>query len=210
MTRPRQDIERKGRQHAMRVLLAAVVWLAVVPSLAWATGWLDYELELDDGYAIVRANAFDVMLTHNETVLISHHDFPQIGPITQYAQQQGHALFVQTAGWSPRHLFEGDTFKEVDLTQQFYFIVTGETPAIEGPLNDAAFNAHPLVVASAPLSWGRPKNPHVWRPLLGTLVFVALSIPILYMKYALVTVPVTLLLIGLLVRRRKVRKRSAV
>ena len=193
----------------MRVLLAVVAGLGVVPSFAWATGWLDYELDLDHGYSIVRANAFDIMLTHHEAILISHYDFPQIGPITDYVQQ-GSTLFVRAAGWSARHLFEGDMFKEVDRTQQFYFIVTGETPTIEGPLNDAAFHAHPLVVASAPIAWRRPQNPHVWRPLLGTLLFVALSIPIVCMKYALVTVPVTLLLIGLLVRRRKARKRSAV
>lgn len=209
MKRLRQDIEYREKRHTMRVLLAAaVVWLGIAPSLAWATGWHDFELELDDGYAIVRANVFDVMLTHDKAILISHHDFPQIGPITQYAQQ-GHTLFVRAAGWRARHLFEGDTFKEMDLTQHFYFVVTGEPPSIEGPLNDTAFNAHQLVVASAPIRWLRPKNPQFWRPLLGTLAFVALAIPMLYVKYALVTVPVTLLLIGLLIMRRKARKRSA-
>ena len=191
----------------MRVLLAAVL-LSMVPARASASGWHDYKLALEQGYAIVRANAFDVMLTRNDAIVISHDDFPQIGPITHYAQQ-GKTLFVRAAGWRARHLFDGDTFKEVDTTQRFYFIVTGETPSVEGPLNEATFNAHNLVMASSPIPWIYPKNPHFWRPLCGDLAFVALSIPLLYVKYALGTVPVTLLLIGLLVRRQKMRKRSA-
>lgn len=185
-------LRRMKQSQVMPVLLATVL-LGIIPARASASGWHDYELGLEHGYAIDRVNTFDVMLTRSDAILVSHHDFPQIGPITHYAQK-GKTLFVRAAGWRARQLFEGDMFKEADLTQHFYFVVTDEPPSIEGPLSEAAFNAHALVTARPPQSpWTKPKNPHFWKPFMGDMAFVVLAIPILCVKYTLGTVPVTLL-----------------
>jgi len=183
------------------VILAAAL-LGMFPLAAEATGWLDYELKLERGFSIVRANAFDIVLTRDNVILISQNDFPQIGPITDYVQK-GTTLFVRAAGWTKRNKFKGDEFKNVDLSQRYYFIVTGDAPSVEGPLSEQAFNAHKLVTNASPIQWVRPKNPHVLRPLIGSLIFIGLAIPLLYLKYAFVTVPLTLLLVGVLIMRRK-------
>lgn len=174
--------------------LSLIFIILLDPISAWATGWNDYELPLQGGYSIFRANSLEVTLLRDRRTIVSHFDFPEIGPITDYFQD-GDTIFLRTAGAKDRKLFDGDTFKDVDLTKTFYFVVTGSDPTVYGPLNEQHFLAHELVRYKLPINWQIPRNPNFWTPLFGASLFIIIAIPMLYIKFWYVTLPVTSLLV---------------
>lgn len=175
----------------MHILFTFV--LIFCTSVASASGWHDYNLEIGDGYSIFKANSFDVNLAKNMSILVSNHRFDEIGPITHYYKDNQH-IFLKTTGWRYRDLFDGDTFKEIDRTKEYYFIASVSESNIKGPLSNKAFSMETEVTEKENINWVVPKNPNFWTPLLGTLLFILVGLAFSYLKYWFVTVPVTLLI----------------
>ena len=179
----------------------------IYSSSSSATGWNDYNLELGDGYSISRANAFDVYLTKSSKIVVSNYNFDEIGPITYYYKNPRN-IFIQTAGRKFRNLFDGDTFREIDRSKEFYFIVALSDGKIKGPLSRIEFDGANEVTAVVDLKWVSPQNPNFWEPLAGSLMFLCIAIIAWYAKYWFVTVPVTIALVYIFARRSKQRRNS--
>lgn len=205
MKRPPSHPLSRSLHAEVRKLLAGL--LLLYGGAVAATGWLDYELDIGNGYGIFRPSALDVSLVRNHTIIVSHSSFSEIGPIVGYFNNQSH-IFLRAIGWKPRSSFPQDDFKEIDSSKEFYFVVRIKDGEVTGPLSQNAFVQNPAVAASGGFEWIRPKNPNFWLPLLGTLYFILLSIPILYVLYWYVSLPVTVLTIYCLVRWRKARRKK--
>lgn len=177
--------------------LLALTIAALISSLASAQGWSDYSLDIGDGYQIVRANHIDVMLCRDSAIVIHRDKGPNLGPIVGYAKTPTHIL-TKHAGTAPRNLFEGDNFLEVDATKTFYCIVPKGSEDGYGPYSEADFYARPELAGITQVEWIAPHNPNIIAPLLGTLFFLAISIPILVVGKPLIGIPLLLLLLLLL------------
>jgi len=179
------------RSKLLRTAFVLFFYLLCASNL-FATGWLDYKLDIGDGYSILRANSFDVMLLKNGESIISNHEYDSIGPITHYFKDSNH-IFLKTAGWRFRNLFKGDQFKKIDSSKEYFFVVEITDGEISGPLTRAEFLDNDVVVRAGNIDWARPRNPSFWHPVLGFLLFVLLSIPLMYVKYWYTTMPATAL-----------------
>ena len=105
------------KPHHSLLVFAIVAYLA---SAVQASSWNDYKLAIDPAYNIYRNNSLDVCLGRNSGLLIYvPDDHPQSSPIVDYSVTPTH-IFLRTLGRSPRNLFEGDTFEEVDLSKEFF------------------------------------------------------------------------------------------
>jgi hypothetical protein len=149
--------------------------LASLGNSASASGWSDYELPIDPGYKIVRCNSLDVCLGHDDGLLIYVPDnYENTGPIVGYSVTHSHIL-LHTLGRTPRKLFEGDTFENVDPSQEYYFVFCKSNDQLDGPYSLTEFNSHAVVREIGELEWTQPANPNVVLPLAGGLLFLAIS-----------------------------------
>ena len=159
-------------------------------SLCFASGWNDFDLDIGDGYQIVRCNSLDVLLRKtNGPLLINPDEYNKVGPIVRYINTPDY-IFTMNYGKKIRNLFEGDTFQDVDSEQSYFFILKKGNDEITGPLSQQEFETRPEVAALMPISWQVPKNPNFWLPFFGMVIFIAISIPILAIKYFWITIPV--------------------
>lgn len=176
-------------------------------SICNATGWNDYSLDIGDGYTVFRANSLDISIGKANGRLILHHaDYENVGPVIRYIITPEHIL-TKNYGRKNRNLFEGDTFQEVDTSQEYYFIISKKSDMVTGPLSEDQFVKRQEVSSLDSLDWKKPKNPNFLIPLLGSLMFIIIIIPILLVKYFWITVPVfigVVLLIRYLMRNLKV------
>lgn len=186
----------------MKASIAAMLLLFSIAG--HASGWHDFELDIGEGYSIFRANTFDISLSRNGQIIVSHYDFNEIGPIVGYFKNSAHIL-LKAAGWKPRKLFPNDDFKDIDFSKSLYFVVRVQDGKVEGPLSEEEFDKNPSVIAIGNFEWTKPKNPNFWLPVLGTLFFILVSIPILYVKYWHISVPITVLIGYWWMRRYKTR-----
>lgn len=141
---------------------------------ASAAGWHDYELPIDPGFKIVRANELNVVLCHHDRTVLAPRSHVGVGPICAYAVTPTH-IFSRHYGRSPRNLFAGDTYENVDTTKHFFFVTIKSGAEVEGPFDEQAFLNHSAVKAVAPIQWIEPKNPNIAAPLFGSLYFLAVS-----------------------------------
>ncbi len=155
-------------------LLTLILVLLSTPA-AFASGWNDYQLEIDPGFKIFRANSLDVALGRsNGLVILSPRDHPGVGPINAYCVTPTHIL-TRHHGRAPRNLFAGDSFENVDTTKQFFFVTAKADESVAGPFDEQTFLSQPAVQAVDPVPWVAPSNPNVARPLMGSLRFVVIS-----------------------------------
>lgn len=171
--------------------------LLFFPLVGNSSGWNDYSLDLGEGFRIIRANSFDKGLDGPNQIHIFHRNYPKIGPLVGYYKDPNY-IFVKTIGWKYRNLFEGDTFKEGDPSKEYYFIVNILDSSINGPLIGQQFNIEANNIGFSSIDWMDSKNPNFWTPLIGTLMFLAISLPILYVKYWFYTLPISAVLIFLI------------
>ena len=151
-----------------------------------ASGWNDYILDIGDGYKIVRASSFEVCLDKGGPI------HPEIfsGPLCRYITTPKY-IFTMNRDISP-------------LNRESYFVVTKGPDEVVGPLSSADFAKRPEVASLGPLDWKSPRNPNFWAPLLGSLLFLVLAIPILAIKFFWIVIPVVVAILVLRnVRRRR-------
>ena len=171
------------------------------------SGWNDYNLDIGDGYSIFRANTFEVVLAHNIEIIVSNHKYSEIGPITHY-YKNGESIFLKTAGWEFRNRFKGASFKNIDRTKDYYFIVNIESKKIKGPFKLPEFNQNIEVKMATDFKWIEPKNPNFWTPLLGNIYFILLSILILPIKVWYISIPIIIVVCWIAYWRFKQKRRS--
>lgn len=175
-------------------------------SICSAQGWRDYSLDIGDGYHIFRANSMDVCIGKTDgSLILSPRDYNNVGPLYRYLTTPEHIL-TTNHGRTPRDAFEGDEFEEIDSSQKFYFVIFKENDEVIGPLSETDFLRQPEVAGLGSLDWKTPKNPDFWLPISGSLIFIAISIPILAVIYWWITIPLFIGLIFLIrdiIRRRK-------
>jgi hypothetical protein len=218
----------------MRYVLTVIIAFLVVafcPGLASAQGWNDYQLQVDPGFEIVRANSLDVDLCRSGGSLVYFHgDFPGVGPISGYVVTPTH-IFTRHQGRVPRNLFAGDTFENVDPSKTFYFVVdkaAANTPGkfgfgskvtidgvpqddgrpkdVFGPFDEQTFLRQLAVQASVPITWIEPSNPNVVTPIAGSLMFLAISAVVLGWPILLI---ILVVVVGYVLWRRRSRGRAA-
>lgn len=164
--------------------------LLLFPIVCWGSGWNDYLLDIGDGYRIIKANSFEKGLEGPNRISVFPYNYAEIGPLTHYHKDSKY-IFLKFLGRKDRNLFEGDTFKQQDSTKKYYFIVTAKDGAILGPLDSEIFGSELKRIKYESVNWISPKNPNFWRPLLGSLMFLGLAIPILFFKFWYLTFPVS-------------------
>jgi hypothetical protein len=172
---------------------------------ASAAGWHDYELPIDPDFKIVRANELDVVLCHHDRTVLAPRSHVGVGPICAYAVTPTY-IFSRHYGRSPRNLFAGDTYENVDMTRHFFFVTIKSGADVQGPFDEQAFLNHSAVKAVAPIQWIEPKNPNIAAPLLGSFYFLAVSV--LVLGWPVLVVVVAVVAISIAVRRLLCRSRG--
>lgn len=155
---------------ARSVLALTITFAFFASSSVFATGWNDYELDIGGGFHIVRCNTLDVCLADSSNQLIYHpQKFDSSGPINAYSVSPN-AILLRTYGRTPRNLFAGDTFENVDTTKEYFFVYDRSTQSLPNPLsaND------PLLVGFGSINWTPPKNPNPTFSFAATFVLLAI------------------------------------
>ncbi len=129
-------------------------------------------------------------------MIITPMDYEGVGPIVGYAMTP-EFIFTKHAGRSSGKHPSGVTYEEVDRSREFFFLVAKKDNAVTGPLTKREFEGHPLVKKGSAISWTKPRNPNIVRPLLGSAMFLLVAIPILAVKYWWVSLPVLFVLLSL-------------
>lgn len=175
-------------------------------SVCLAQGWNDYELDIGDGYHVFRTDSLRVGIDKDRHPLLSPDMYDNVGPLRRHLATPKH-IFAMSVGRKPRNLFSGDKFQDIDPTKEFYFIITKGTEAVVGPLSKEDFAKRPEVVSLGQLDWKTPRNPSFWIPLLGTIFFIVLSIPMLAIKFFWIIIPIVVAI--LVLRNAKWRREEA-
>ena len=182
-------------------ILPIIILVLLTCSIALATGWHDYILEIDDGYIFFRNNSLDVGIAEKDgNVILFPQDYYNIGPVVRY-QITTEYILTKNKGSKDRNLFEGDDFKEIDHSKNFFFIIQKSDNSILGPYKEIEFKNVAKEKNIEIKEWIVPKNSNYWRPFWGDLIFIAFSFLILMIKFFYITIPL-LFCIGLIVYKK--------
>ena len=170
-----------------------------------ASGWNDFRLDIGDGYTVLRANSLDISIgKESGGIILWPLEYESVGPVVGYQMKENYIL-AKTAGRTLRNHFEGDTYENVDTGREFFFIIPKATDEPLGPFTEEAFTAVLKEKEIENEKWTRPVNPNFWTPLLGSLMFLAIAIPFLAIRYFYITIPIIILAIWAF---RKLRTRK--
>ncbi len=195
---PRVSHLRVLRKKMNRIL--AILALVSISGSAHATGWNDYSLDIGDGYMIFRANSMEVCIGQTGGSLILYpQDFAEVGPVVAY-DMKSEFILTKNAGRVLRDLFEGDTFENVDYGKEWYFLIPKTTNEPLGPFTKTAFLDAIKGKGIQNIEWVEPRNPNFWTPLLGNLMFIAIAIPILAIKFFYISISLIALMVWGIIR----------
>jgi hypothetical protein len=166
------------------VILFSLSSAFILPGfVCFATGWNDFTLDIGDGYIVVRANSMDIGIAKaNLSGILNPANYPNVGPLIGYITTPKHIL-TKNLGRKQRNLFEGDSFRLIDRSREFYFVISKGTDEVIGPMSKDEFAKRPEVPCLGKLDWRTPKNPNFLRPIIGTIMFLVLAIPFLASKF---------------------------
>lgn len=155
----------------MQALLALSIVAFAIP--ASASGWNDYRLEIAPGFSVERMNSFEVCLAGREGLLLVCPDpeHPSFGPLVAYAVRDD-AILTRHLGARPDA--RNPSLWQADPSRKLFFFVRREDENVSGPLTRESWTRAGLP-ALASVRWEEPRNPNVWTPLLGDLLFLALA-----------------------------------
>ena len=152
-------------------------------------------------------NTLDISIGKSDgLIILDPRNFEKVGPVVSY-QMLDLFILAKTKGRKDRHLFQGDTFQEVDYEKEYYFILRKSDDFIYGPYNPAQFQDKINELKIAPTEWVQPENPNRHISIIGSLIFVAIAIPILAIKYFYISIPILILFIWGAIRFIKNKKR---
>jgi hypothetical protein len=129
--------------------LAWLMWL-ILPTSAFATGWTDYEIDIGDGYSIVRPyyRCHALVVPNGEVRLISEH-LPGVAGFQFYS--------VTPTSIYLKCLIDSGTPQAVNPAR-VYLIVSKQSFDVSGLLTVGEFAADPAVIADPP-RWKAVRNP---------------------------------------------------
>ena len=189
--------------------ILAILALVFYTGSAHAAGWNDYSLDIGDGYMVFRANSMDVCIGQTDGILILYpQDFAEVGPVVAYDMRSDFIL-TKNAGRVPRNLFADDTFENVDYGKEWYFLIPKATNKPLGPYTESAFLEILEEKGIQNIEWVNPRNPNFWTSLLGSLMFIAIAIPILALKFFYISIPLIALMVWGVIRLIKKRKQKS-
>lgn len=157
--------------------------LAVSPT-SLAVGWADYEVEIDPGFVVVRANSLDVMVSRpGGEIILPTSEHQNVGPLSGYAVTPTHIL-TRHYGRRSRNLFAGDTFEEVDPMRLYFFVTRKSDAGVTGPLSEQEFLNDPVVRAAGTVRWAEPRHPAtgVICSIAVCVLLALLCAPILWLR----------------------------
>ena len=188
------------------VITFSLFWLT---SLLQAVGWTDYTLDIGDGYTVFRANRLEVCIGKKDSgvLILVPMDYKSVGPVVGYDMRRDY-LLAKNAGRVPRNKFEGDRMQNPDPEQEWYFLIPKATDQPLGPYLKEEFLELLRKKNLKEPEWIRPKNPDTWLPVLGSLLFVVMAIPLLAARYFYISIPLFFLAIWLVVKFFRERKRE--
>lgn len=181
----------------MKRRLTAVGTILLMAPICFASGWGDFSLDIGDGYSVYRCNSLDVCIGKADGSLILYPDkHESVGPVIQYITTPQY-VFTKNLGRKHRDMFEGDTFQNIDTSQEFFFIIFKGTDKVAGPLSKDEFMIRPEISGSGQLDWKTPRNPNFWLPLVGNTIFLVVIILLWSAKFYWIAAPVLIGIIGL-------------
>jgi hypothetical protein len=182
------------------------IFVAVVglPLAAAGTGWNDYEVDIAPGFTVVRANTFEVCLgTSDGRILVCpSHPPGELGPLVGYVVTSDQ---IVTRHFGARLDPENPLLGEQDPSKELFFFVSRRTLEVVGPLSRAEFDQSPLKPTGEP-KWQAPHNPNFWRPLLGQLAFIGITLLIFGTPVVAVGAGIW---VGWRLLRRRLRRKGA-
>ena len=145
--------------------LALIGVIVAVAGSAWASGWNDYVIELDDGYAVFRFNGNDTGVLKYTMVQYDHgngdagefqkselhyssKDYPEVDSQRRYCVTSTHIL--------TEHRGEGGL-----IPSNRYFIVERDTGGVIGPIKGAEFRESLELSNIAGLEWQETASPYM-------------------------------------------------
>ena len=186
----------------MKPAITLIVLLSFAPAAGSASGWNDYTLEIAPGFEIVRANTFQIGLaTSDGWILVAPEllsDDP-LGPMVAYAVTPD---FIFTHHHGARPDRDNPPLREADPSRSFFFRVSRSDSSVTGPIPGAIWEAEHSDVEST-LEWHEPENPNFWLPLLGSLMFLCLSLPFIAYQAWPVVLSLAVVLCALAYWRRR-------
>ena len=154
--------------HRMTRTLCSIALIATITAApnALASGWNDYQLDIGEGFSIVRCNTLDVCLADSSgLILYAPDNFDSTGPINGYSITPT-AILLRTYGRVPRNKFPNDSFENVDTSRQFYLEYDRLSKKLSKPTNSVSA----LAEKHGMPRWKSPKNPNR-SSLVGLTVF---------------------------------------
>lgn len=175
--------------------ILVIIAILLSAGMCLAQGYSDYWLDIGDGYEVVRVNALDVCIckTDSHRVVLSPRDYDKTGPVDQYITTPNNILTKHHG----LKLGEGSV-PDIDLSQEYFFVITKGTDVVQGPFNQEEFSQRPEVANIGQLDWLTPENPDPWwiygyfiKHLLVFLVVAAIdsywiSIPLIVGVFLLI------------------------
>jgi hypothetical protein len=193
----RVQVRTKGIVATCLVLLSA--------SRCFASGWNDFELDLGDGYKLVRCNTTDIRIWDpNGLLLCPRASDGGVGPVVGYIVTPKHIL-AKTWGRTRRNLFEGDTYEQPDSAHEFFYVIPKGSGAVIGPLAEQDFAKRPEVIGLKSLDWKIPENPHPQPAPLSFWIMASVAVAV---RYGWPIIPVILGAIILIAHVRRARRRK--
>lgn len=186
-------------------IVVACLVLAAAPC-CFASGWNDFELDLGDGYKIVRCNPTSSSVCDSKgMVLCPRASDEGVGPVVAYIVTPKHILAKAWGRPLDVH-FEGDNHDRPVSSHEFFYLITKGSDEVIGPLGEQDFAKRPEVVGLMPLNWKTPENPHPQPAPPSLWVFYAIALAV---GYGWLIIPVSLGAIILIAYVRRARRRKA-
>jgi len=176
-----------------------IILLFLQPVCCLATGWTDYEIDLGDGYSLVRGNSTDIFITRGDYVVFPESHGQDIGIIVRYAITDRY-IFLENVGTKRRETSGGNWFLEPDPSRRFFYILAKRSNEIFGPFSHTELERQLTAIGVSSLSWKERRNPHPWVPMLCLVLMVGKVNP-QFIVVPLILIAVTVFLFLMLLCR---------
>ena len=135
----------------LRAIAATVVFSWAFTCMA--TGFTDFTRDIGDGYILSRSSDMDIYIgTANGSLITYPGSGNTIGPISHYIVTPDH-IFTRNLGLKPKTMPAGNTVNSIDSTQEFFFIISKGSNAVQGPFSKSEFSKRPEVATLGNVDW---------------------------------------------------------
>lgn len=142
-----------------------------------SSGWNDYTRELDFRFSVTKVNSIETVVQskNGSTTLDDFTYLDYVGPVVKYFQNSEYTLFQCKYR---KTSYVSDSFHD---KKYLYIIASSKSGDISRVLKEARFfdfvKLNNLVV-----NWTKLSNPNFLLPMIGSLIFVVISIPYIFVE----------------------------